>query len=273
MDNHTHLVLHANLELAKQWSNLEVLKRWSKLGKLSLLCQLYLNRDWRTKLNDVELAIVLGQIDTYRQKLTDISVFISRFNYYIAKRANKEDGVAGHFWEARFKSQALLDSNAVLSCMFYVDLNPIRANKSKTLERSYFTSIKLRLDKAVEQSETKMVALRTSFVESNEYEPISMTLKQYVIHLENLISNKSEDNTFVDLDCFGASNTNWSEDTFEFEMSFSASAGEKELVAFYNKQARLFSGGFGKENQALSETILCRLLDLQCQSGKTHSCS
>ena len=67
-------------------------------------------------------------------------------NEFIARRANAEDNCKGRFWESRFRCQALLDEAAVLAAMCYVDLNPIRAGLSETLEGSDFTSVQERIE-------------------------------------------------------------------------------------------------------------------------------
>lgn len=273
MDNHTHLVLFANLDIAKKWSNIEVLRRWSKLGKLPLLCQLYLSQSWRCKLNDVEVSMVLDQIDDYRAKLVNISVFMSRFNYYIAKRANKEDQVSGHFWEARFKSQALLDMNAVIACMAYVDLNPIRAKKTFTLEKSLYTSIKYRLSRAEDFSKTKILSLASRASLDCQVECLNMSLAAYIALLQGFIGPTGPTKEFAELDTFTKNNKLWQKSISTFEESFSIAAGEEKLVSLYNKQARLFSNIKNYEQTALANTILSRLLDSRCLFEKMHLCN
>lgn len=61
------------------------------------------------------------------------------------QRANAEDRATGKFWESRYQAVRLLDETALLACLAYVDLNPIRAGLSETLETSDHTSIQRRL--------------------------------------------------------------------------------------------------------------------------------
>ncbi|KID56501.1 transposase [Pseudoalteromonas luteoviolacea] len=142
MSNHYHLVVKVNRQQALSWSDNEVISRWYKLYKGSPIIDKQRNGN---TLSEAEQLLVSELIEKWRARLYDISWFMKNLNEYIAKEANKEDNCTGKYWEGRYKSQALLDETALLSCMAYVDLNPIRANKANNLEDSDFTSIQERI--------------------------------------------------------------------------------------------------------------------------------
>ncbi|BDY05748.1 transposase [Ferrimonas sp. YFM] len=149
MSNHTHTVFYVNIEKANSWSDLEVIERWHLLFTGNAMTRRYLIEEERDEMESWEQHQVEQLVTLYRQRLTDISWFMRTLNEFIARKANKEDNCSGRFWEGRFKSQALLDEQALLSCMTYVDLNPIRANMADTPEQSDHTSIQLRIRAAL----------------------------------------------------------------------------------------------------------------------------
>jgi REP element-mobilizing transposase RayT len=142
MSNHYHLVVKTEPKRALSWSAHEVARRW-------LACsgsRINLMEDSRQLLDLVlNLSENKEKVEIARTRLSSLSWFIRKVNEPIARLANAEDGCTGRFWEGRFKSQVLLDEAAVLSCMAYVDLNPVRAGFITDIEKSSFTSINRRL--------------------------------------------------------------------------------------------------------------------------------
>ena len=159
MTNHYHVVLHVNVEQAKSWTDDEVVARWRSItgGKIEPKYE---------------------QIQQWRDNLSNLSWFMRFMNEYIARKANQEDDVKGRFWEGRFKSQALIKEGALLACMAYVDLNPIRANMSTTLENSEHTSIQERL--ANYQTESLMSFAPSPSEKKNNQSYLPFTLEEYV---------------------------------------------------------------------------------------------
>jgi len=143
MSNHYHIVIKINVDQVEQWSDKEVARRWVQIFNGNLLVHQYL---MRAELTKADLKLVASTITTWRQRLCDLSWFMRCLNEPIARMANAEDHCTGRFWEGRFKSQALLDERALLACMAYVDLNPIRASMAKTPEDSDYTSIQERIN-------------------------------------------------------------------------------------------------------------------------------
>ena len=175
MSNHYHVVLFVDEQKAKDWDRREVLRRWKQLYNLSYLTEKYYKKEPLTK---AELNAICEQIEVYRERLMDISWYMRGINESVARRANAEDNCKGRFWDGRFKSQALLDEQALLTCMAYVDLNPIRANMAKTPETSDYTSIQERMLK----KQTKLKPFGAS--QRNNNQDIPFALDDYLSLVE-----------------------------------------------------------------------------------------
>lgn len=151
MSNHYHLVLKVNRQQSQQWTSHEVVERWRMLFKSGALVDRWYNLE---PLGAAEHALVKAQIEIWRTRLYDIAWFMRCLNEHVARLANAEDHCSGRFWEGRYKSVALLNEAALLTCLAYVDLNPIRAGMCNTPEASDYTSIQARI-KCMQESSSR----------------------------------------------------------------------------------------------------------------------
>lgn len=142
MSNHYHLVVRLNPSAAEQWSDDEVIDRWRALYALPVLVARYCRGELESA---AAVARARETIGLLRERLSDLAWFMRSLNEPLARQANAEDKCTGRFWEGRYKSQALLDEAALLTCMSYVDLNPVRAGVAATPEDSDFAAIQARI--------------------------------------------------------------------------------------------------------------------------------
>ena len=142
LSNHYHLALHNDEQTALGSSDMEVAERWIRKFTGSVLLSAFVAG---RKLSETQQNLVRNCIQDYRNGLCSLLRFVEYLNKPIARQANAEDNTTGHFWQARFFSQALLDEAAVLTAMAYVDLNPICAGIAETPETSDFASVQQRI--------------------------------------------------------------------------------------------------------------------------------
>ncbi len=153
MSNHYHLVVYVDVERAKKWNIKQVLLQYCKVFEAHPWVNDYLDPDKCQRLTKIQVQWVEETANTiYRQRLYSISWFMRSINERLARMANAEDHCKGRFWEGRFKAQALLDEQALLTCMAYVDLNPLRAGIATTPETSDYTSVQARVETELAES-------------------------------------------------------------------------------------------------------------------------
>lgn len=244
MSNHTHLVLHVDADKASNWSIREVLERWHRLHKGTQFTEKYLeNKD----MAEFELVSVYESCERYRKRLLDISRFMRELNESVARMANNEDKCTGRFWEGRFKSQALLDETALVACMAYVDLNPVRTMMEKTPETSRYTSIKTRIEVAkANQTQPKVLFPFIGYERENQPEGLPFKLTDY-LELVDLTGRviRSDKRGALDISLapilqrINLTSEQWLEVTTDFEKHFTTAVGSEKLLAEYCEHTEL----------------------------------
>ena len=138
MSNHMHLVPRNRPDIAEHWSAREVAERWLRVVSTHAMS------DAETEPPDEGRVEAItrdpSRVEVLRKRLSSISCFMGKLCESISRRANKEEDLTGRFWEGRFKCSRLADKAAILACMAYVDLNPVRARIAECIQDSDYTS-------------------------------------------------------------------------------------------------------------------------------------
>ena len=144
LSTHFHVILRNRPDLRNNLTDEQVIRRWrllyprkvSKDGAPKPLTKKELKAEVRNK----------KRVAVLRKRLSDISGMSKSLCEPIAKRANAEATVKGHFFAGLFESIRLLDEEALVACASYVDLNEVRAKLADLPEHARYSSVWYRLD-------------------------------------------------------------------------------------------------------------------------------
>ena len=154
MDNHLHVLVRLDPDVAQGWSDEEVVRRWGRLfpPRDKSRQPLPVSNAWvQWRLQDVQW------VATARARLASLSWFMKCLKEPLSRLANRQDKTRGAFFEGRFKSVAILDEESLLATCAYIDLNPVAAGIVEVPEASPHTSITTRVEHVKAQGRTEDV--------------------------------------------------------------------------------------------------------------------
>jgi len=112
LDNHLHLLVRLDPDVARGWSDEDVVRRWGRLfpprDKARQVAPV--SDEWvQARLKDARW------VATARQRLHSLSWFMKCLKEPLSRLANREEQTRGAFFEGRFKSVAILDEESLLA--------------------------------------------------------------------------------------------------------------------------------------------------------------
>src|SRR5208282_944794 len=136
LDNHLHLLVGFDPDVAQGWSDEDVVRRWGGLfpprDKARQVAPV--SDEWvQARLKDARW------VATARERLQSLSWFMKCLKEPLSRLANREEQTRGAFFEGRFKSVAILDEESLLATCAYIDLNPRcrRNRRGSRVQRTY----------------------------------------------------------------------------------------------------------------------------------------
>jgi REP element-mobilizing transposase RayT len=135
LDNHLHLLVRLDPDVAQGWSDEDVVRRWGRL---------FPPRDKARQVAPVSEKWVQARLKdarwvaTARERLQSLSWFMKCLKEPLSRLANREEQTRGAFFEGRFKSVAILDEESLLATCAYIDLNPVAAGIAEVPEASTY---------------------------------------------------------------------------------------------------------------------------------------
>lgn len=140
------LVLRTRPDLVKQLSDTEIARRY-----LSAIPPKHgFDQELETP-SAGEIRAVINNRTLFaraRNRLSDLSWFISQLAESIARNANRESGLTGKFWEGRFNCRPILDPTGLALAATHCDLAPVVAGAAQSPASLKGTSLALRLQAA-----------------------------------------------------------------------------------------------------------------------------
>ena len=118
LDNHLHLLVRLDPEVARGWSDEDVVRRWGRLfpprDKARQVAPV--SDEWvQARLKDARW------VATARDRLQSLSWFMKCLKEPLSRLVNREEQTRGAFFEGRFKSVAILDEESLLATCAYIE--------------------------------------------------------------------------------------------------------------------------------------------------------
>ncbi len=129
MGNHFHILVKVNC--AEMYSFEEIRTKIRKYR-------------YRSNCKDKDV-ITEEEFENYKRKLQDLSEYVKDIKQRFSVWYNRSNNRKGYFWGDRFKSVLIESGEALINCMAYIDLNPVRAGIVNDPESYRWSGVSYRL--------------------------------------------------------------------------------------------------------------------------------